>query len=88
MNARMDEEVSYVDQLYRLFQWLNEHDSTHPMTAFSEQWYAVRDAGKLQKIRACFAPEKADQEHGAGRCSSIKHASNNYLLLNLLETAL
>jgi hypothetical protein len=55
----MDEGVSYVDQL---LQWLNEHDSTHPITAFPEQWHAVRDAVKLQKIRAYFAPEKAEQE--------------------------
>lgn len=59
MNARMDEEVAYVDQLV---QWLNKSDPSKRIEGFSAQWHAVRDAGKLEKIRARFAREKAQEK--------------------------
>lgn len=55
LNARMNEEVPYVEGLVK---WLNESDPCKRVEGFSEQWHAVRGAGKLQKIRARFAREK------------------------------
>lgn len=59
MNARMDEEITYVEQLVK---WLNEEDPARNIRGFSQQWHAVRDAGKLAKIQARFAREKAERE--------------------------
>jgi hypothetical protein len=59
LNARMDEEVSYVEEVVA---WLNASDPTKRIDGFSRRWHAVRDAGKLEKIRARFAREKADRE--------------------------
>ena len=61
MNARMDEEVSYVDALVA---WLNESDPSQRVEGFSESWHAVRDMGKLEKIRARFAREEAERKLG------------------------
>jgi hypothetical protein len=59
MNARMDEEVSYVEQVVA---WLNASDPTKRIDGFSRWWHAVREAGKLEKIRARFAREKVERE--------------------------
>lgn len=59
MNGRQDEEVSYVDDLVAQ---INASDSTRRVEGFSSKWHAARDVGKLQKIRARFAREKAERE--------------------------
>lgn len=59
MNGRQDEEVSYVDELVAQINVINP---TKPVEGFSAKWHAARDAGKLQKIRARFAREKAERE--------------------------
>lgn len=59
MNARMDEEVSYVDEIVG---WLNESDPMGHVEGFTPKWHAARDIGKLEKIRARFARGKAEQE--------------------------
>lgn len=57
MNGRQDEEVSYVEELVAS---INASGPTRRVEGFSAKWYAARDAGKLQKIRARFAREKAE----------------------------
>lgn len=59
MNGRQDEEVSYVDELVA---HLNATNPPKPVEGFSVKWHAARDAGKLQKIRARFARERAERE--------------------------
>ena len=59
MNGRQDEEVSYVNDLVAQ---INMSNPTKPVDGFSAKWHAARDAGKLQKIRARFAREKAERE--------------------------
>ncbi|GAM42160.1 hypothetical protein TCE0_043f15875 [Talaromyces pinophilus] len=59
MNGRQDEEVSYVDELVAQ---INSGNPTRQIEGFSAKWHAARDAGKLQKIRARFAREKAERE--------------------------
>lgn len=60
MNARQDEEVPYVDELVA---WLNASDPTKQIEGFSPKWHAARVVGKLQKIRARFARERAEREN-------------------------
>lgn len=59
MNGRQDEEITYVDDLVAQ---INASSWTKPVEGFSAKWHAARDAGKLQKIRARFAREKAERE--------------------------
>ena len=59
MNGRQDEEVPYVDELVAQ---INASNPTRQVEGFSAKWHAARDAGKLQKIRARFAREKAERE--------------------------
>lgn len=59
MNGRQDEEVSYVDELVPQ---INAGNPAKKIEGFSAKWHAARDAGKLQKIRARFAREKAERE--------------------------
>ena len=63
MNARMDEEVSYVDKIVA---WLNEAEPGRNLESFSARWHAVRDQGKLEKVRARFAREKREKEMKLG----------------------
>lgn len=58
MNARMNERVSYVDEIVA---WLNESDPTRHVEGFTPKWHAARGIGKLEKIRARFAREKAER---------------------------
>jgi Flavin-binding monooxygenase-like len=59
MNGRQDEEVSYVDEIV---EWLNASNPAQKIEGFSDKWHAARIAGKLEKIRARFARERAERE--------------------------
>lgn len=59
MNARMDEEVPYIE---KLIAWLESSNPDCKVEGLSDQWHAVRGIGKLEKVRLRFAREKAEKE--------------------------